>query len=171
MLPNIKITAFDKTYLRDHFDCGVQPLNQYLQKQVSQDIKRRIASCFTVVDEHHRILGYYTLASTSIPLVDLPESLKKKLPRYPSVPAVLLGRLAVDKQAKGYGLGKALLGNALKRIIRSDIAAYALIVDAKDQSAVNFYQQFGFIPFSKDSHKLFFPLANINLHLDREVQT
>ncbi|MFZ7240841.1 GNAT family N-acetyltransferase [Avibacterium avium] len=169
MLPNIKITAFDKAYLRDQFDCGVPPLNQYLQKQVSQDIKRRIASCFAVIDENKRILGYYTLASTSIPLVDLPENLKKKLPRYPSVPAVLLGCLAVDKQAKGNGLGKALLGNALKRIILSDIAAYALIVDAKDQSAVDFYQQFGFLPFSKDIHKLFFPLANLNLHLDREA--
>ncbi|MFU2077921.1 GNAT family N-acetyltransferase [Avibacterium endocarditidis] len=141
MLPNIKITAFDKAYLRNQFDCGVPPLNQYLQKQVSEDIKKRIASCFTVVDEQHRILGYYTLASASIPLVDRPDNLKKKLPRYTSVPAVLLGRLAVDKHAKGYGLGKALLGNALKRIIRSDIAAYALIVEAKDQSAVDFYQQ------------------------------
>ncbi|MFY1026519.1 GNAT family N-acetyltransferase [Actinobacillus seminis] len=171
MLPPIRITAFDKDCLRDQFDCGSRPLNLYLQKQVSQDIKRRIASCFTVIDENKRILGYYTLASTSIPLVDLPENLKKKLPRYPSVPAVLLGRLAVDKQVKGYGLGKALLGNALKRIIRSDIAAYALIVDAKDQSAMDFYQQFGFIPFSNEAHKLFFPLANLNIHLKIEAQT
>ncbi|QQF85708.1 hypothetical protein JFL55_07990 [Histophilus somni] len=98
MLPPIRITTFDKTYLRDQFDCGSRPLNLYLQKQVSQDIKRRIAPCFTVIDENKRILGYYTLASTSIPLVSLPENLKKKLPRYPRVRAVLLGRLAVDKQ-------------------------------------------------------------------------
>lgn len=161
MLSNIVITAFDKTYLRQQFDCGSPLLNDYLQKQVSQDIKRRITSCFTVIDEDKQILGYYTLSSSSIPLVDLPENIKQKLPRYPSVPAVLLGRLAVDKRVKGHGLGKALLGNALKRIMRSDIGVYAVIVEAKDQSAVDFYRQFGFITFPNETKKLFFPLGTL----------
>lgn len=168
MLPKLKIVTFSKVLNRNKFDCGSVPLNNYLQQQVSQDIKRCIASCFTMIDENQTILGYYTLASTSIPLIELPDHLKKKLPRYPSVPAVLLGRLAIDNQVKGSGLGKALLGNALKRIIRSEIAAYALIVDAKDQNAKAFYQTFGFIPFTHEPNKLFFPLEKIRKQLEQE---
>lgn len=164
----IKVVTFNKSFLRSAFDCGSVPLNDYLRQQVSQDIKRNIASCFTIIDENKTILGYYTLASTSIPLIDLPDNLKKKLPRYPSVPAVLLGRLAIDKQVKGQGLGKALLGNALKRIVRSEIAAYALIVDAKDKDARAFYSKFGFIPFTNAENKLFLPLEKIKMQLKQE---
>lgn len=161
MLSGLKIIPFDKTIERTTFDCGSPPLNLYLKTQVSQDIKRRIASCFLAVDGKGQVLGYYTLASMSIPLNNLSESIRKKLPRYPSVPAVLLGRLAVDKQVKGKRLGQALLGNALKRVISSEIAAYALFVEAKDEQAIYFYRKFGFIPLINETHKLFFPLTKV----------
>ncbi|HDL3806194.1 TPA: GNAT family N-acetyltransferase, partial [Mannheimia haemolytica] len=120
-------------------------------------------SCFLAVNSEQTVVGYYTLASTSLSLSDLPITLQRKLPRYPTVPAVLLGRLAVDKRVKGLGLGQALLGNALKRVLRADIAAYALIVEAKDESAVNFYRKFGFIDFENEARKLFFPLDRVRL--------
>ncbi|OOF79677.1 GNAT family N-acetyltransferase [Rodentibacter ratti] len=161
MLSAFKIVPFSKEFERNKFESESELLNHYLQKQVSQDIKRRVTSCFLAIDSEQKVMGYYTLASMSIALRDLPDTLQKKLPRYPTVPAVLLGRLAVDKQATGQGLGHALLGNALKRVINSDIAAYALIVDAKDERAVNFYLKFGFIPFQNESNRLFFPLEKV----------
>lgn len=157
-----KIVPFNKEFERNKFESESEPLNNYLKRQASQDIKRRITSCFLAIDEKQKIMGYYTLASMSISLSDLPEILQKKLPRYPTIPAVLLGRLAVDKHVTGLGLGQALLGNALKRVINSDIAAYAVIVDAKDERAVNFYLKFGFIKFQNESNRLFFPLAGVN---------
>lgn len=163
MLSGLKIESFSKEFKRDCFDSESELLNQYLKTQVSQDIKRRITSCFLAVNSEQTVVGYYTLASTSISLSDLPIELQKKLPRYPTIPAVLLGRLAVDKRIKELGLGQALLGNALKRVLRADIAAYALIVEAKDESAVNFYRKFGFIDFENETRKLFFPLDRVKL--------
>lgn len=163
MLSGLKIESFSKEFKRDCFGSESELLNQYLKTQVSQDIKRRITSCFLAVNSEQTVVGYYTLASTSLSLSDLPITLQRKLPRYPTVPAVLLGRLAVDKRVKGLGLGQALLGNALKRVLRADIAAYALIVEAKDESAVNFYRKFGFIDFENEARKLFFPLDRVRL--------
>ena len=91
------------------------PLDRYFKTQVSQDIKRRVTACFTALDAQGHIAGYYTLASASILLTDLAEPLAKRMPRYPNVPAVRMGRLAVDQNFKGQGLGAALLADALRR--------------------------------------------------------
>ena len=108
-----------------------------------------------------RVAGYYTLASASLPLADLAASTGKKLPRYPTVPAVRMGRLAVDQAFKGLGLGGALLADALDRAARSEIAAYALMVDAKDEAEAAFYQHHGFIALPDSPHTLFLPLATV----------
>lgn len=96
-----------------------------------------------------------------MPLLDLPEEKRNKMPRYPSVPAVLMGRLAIDQAHTGKGLGAALLIDALKRANQAEIAAYALIVDAKDDNAQSFYRHFGFISFPDHQYKLFCPLGNL----------
>ena len=134
------------------FDCGSEPLNRYFKELVTQDISRNLACCFVaydLVNESSNVtpLGYYTLSSASVAMLDLPSELTKKLPRYPSVPAVRLGRLAVSAQAQGTGLGGVLLVDAIERTKRSDIAAYAMVVDAKDEAAVRFYEHFGFVRF------------------------
>jgi ribosomal protein S18 acetylase RimI-like enzyme len=144
---------------RKHFDSGTEPLDRYLREQVTQDIRRRVAACFVAVDDEQRIAGYYTLASASVPLDQLPPATAKKLPRYPSVPAVRMGRLAVDRDFKGQGLGGALLADALQRSARSEIAAYALIVDAKDEPAAAFYRHHGFVALPSAALRLFLPLA------------
>jgi len=141
------------------FSCGSLPLDRYIKEQATQDIRRRIASCFVAADAHNRVTGYYTLASASVPLADFPPTVIKKLPRYPSIPAVRIGRLAVDQAFKGLGLGKALLGNATYRAANSEIASFALIVDAKDESAVAFYRHHDFIAFPGTPSILFLPLA------------
>lgn len=144
---------------RKAFDCLSVPLNQYLQAQAGQDMRRRIAACFVAVAEDGRIAGYYTLASASVLLADLPDGVSKRLPRYPTVPAVRLGRLAIDHSFQGQGLGGALLADALDRAIRSEVASYAMVVDAKDDAATAFYQHHGFIEFPSSPRKLFLPLA------------
>lgn len=144
---------------RKAFDCLSAPLNHYLHEQASQDVRRRVAACFVALAEDGRIAGYYTLASASVLLADLPDGVRKKLPRYPTVPAVRLGRLAVDHTCQGQGLGGALLADALERAIRSEVASYAMLVDAKDEAATAFYLHHGFIEFSASLHKLFLPLA------------
>jgi ribosomal protein S18 acetylase RimI-like enzyme len=146
---------------RAAFCSDSEPLNRYLREQVTQDIRRRLAACFVALADRHRIASYYTLASASMLLADLPASVGKKLPRYPTVPAVRMGRLAVDHAFKGRGLGGALLADALDRAARSEIAAFALMVDAKDEAAAAFYRYHGFIALPDSPLTLFLPLATV----------
>ena len=146
---------------RSSFECGVEPLNRYFRTQVGQDIKRRVTACFTALDTTGRVAGYYTLASASILLTDLAENLTKKMPRYPNVPAVRMGRLAVDQDLKGKGLGAALLADALRRAMTAEIAAYAFVVDAKDESAAEFYAHHGFLAAAENPLFLYLPLATV----------
>ena len=156
-----QIAALDATHDRAGFNCDSEPLNRYLREQVTQDIRRRVATCFVALADMGRIAGYYTLASANLFLSDLPASVGKKLPRYPTVPAVRMGRLAVDQAFKGQGLGGALLADALIRVARAEIAAYALMVDAKDGSAADFYRHHGFIALPEMSLTLFLPMATV----------
>ena len=138
-----------------------EALNRYFQQQVTQDVRRRVAACFVALDGEQRVAGYYTLAAASVLLSELPGVSAKKLPRYPSVPAIRMGRLAVDQAFKGQGLGGALLADALERAARSEIAAFALVVDAKDETAAAFYAHHGFIALPDAALQLFLPLATV----------
>ena len=154
----------DIVVLGDHdrttFESGSILLDNYFKTQVRQDIKRRVATCFVAVDQENMVLGYYTMAAASILLDSFPETIVKKLPRYPIVPAVLLGRLAIVKNRQGQGLGSILLVNALTRIYKSDIGAFAMIVDAKDEKAASFYAHFGFQTLDGPL-RLFLPLNSV----------
>jgi ribosomal protein S18 acetylase RimI-like enzyme len=156
-----RLAPLDVTYDRAAFNSGSDPLDRYLREQVSQDVRRRMAACFVALADKNRIAGYYTLASASLLLADLPASISKKLPRYPTVPAVRMGRLAVDREFKGRGLGGALLADALDRAARSEIAAYALMVDAKDKAVAAFYRHHSFIALPDSPLTLFLPLATV----------
>jgi GNAT superfamily N-acetyltransferase len=158
---SFRLRPLDTTHDRSAFDCGSEPLNRYLKEQVGQDVRRRVAACFVALASDDRIAGYYTLASASLLLADLPAGIGKKLPRYPTVPTVRMGRLAVDQAFKGQGLGGALLADALDRAARSEIAAYALMVDAKDDDAAAFYRHHGFIALPDAQRTLFLPLATV----------
>jgi ribosomal protein S18 acetylase RimI-like enzyme len=154
-----RISPLDPESERGGFHCGVEALDRYFRERVTQDIRRRITNCFVARDKQNRIAGFYTLAATSVLLADLPEVIARKLPRYPTVPAIRMGRLAVDQVARGQGLGAALLADALSRSIDSEIAGFALVVDAKDDDATAFYRHHGFIPFADQPRTLFLPLA------------
>ena len=168
MSARYRIEELNPRHVRSGFDCGSEPLNRYLEHQVNQDIRRRITACFVAVDlQSETLAGYYTLASAGVLLPDLPPEIANKLPRYPSVPAVRMGRLAVGRQFAGQGLGGALLADAMTRALRSEIAAFALIVDAKDESAAAFYRHHGFIALRGNPLALHLPLATAERLLKR----
>jgi GNAT superfamily N-acetyltransferase len=122
-------------------------------------MRRDVAACFAARDREGGWVGYYTLSSASVAVMDLPREIARKLPRYPSVPAVLLGRLAVDRNHQGVGLGGALVVDALRRCLKSQIAAYALVVEAVDGDAIGFYAHLGFTRFPESPHRLFLSMA------------
>ena len=123
------------------FDCGVEALNHYLHRQAGQDVRKKIAAAFILKgDNPASIAGYYTLSATSINVGELPEHTARKLPRYPLLPATLIGRLAVDRRYRGKGYGELLLVDALKPawLSTSEIGLVAVVVDAKDDGAMAF---------------------------------
>ncbi len=145
---------------RSAFSCGAATLDRYLREQASQDVRRLVASCFVAVEtQTNAIAGYYTLAATSVPANDLPEDVLKRLPRYPILPAALVGRLAVDQRYHRQGLGGAMLADAALRVIKGDTKAFALVVEAKDETAVAFYRLQGFRSFASRPMSLFLPLG------------
>jgi ribosomal protein S18 acetylase RimI-like enzyme len=145
---------------RDSFDCGEEALDRYFKTQVTQDGRRRVANCFVAIDSASRaVAGYYTIAAAGIPFVELPPEESRRLPRYPTLPAVRIGRLAVDRVFQGRGLGAMLLIDAMRRSIRLPPAVYAVLVEAKNDQAVAFYQRYGFRAFASQPRTLFLPLA------------
>lgn len=129
---------------RKRFSCGSALLDRYFREQVTQDVKRRVASCFVALDDDGRIAGFYTLAATSIAFDKLSAERARKLPRYPVVPGVLLGRLAVATAFQGQRLGISLVADAILRSTRSDVVGHLMVVDAKDEAAARFYAHLGF---------------------------
>lgn len=120
-----------------------------------------MAAPFVLVLPDGAIGGYYTLSATAVKLADLPDQTARRLPRYPLVPATLLGRLAVGRRFQGKGYGRFLLADALYRVARNEIASFAVIVDAKDEAARRSYEQESFLPFADQPMKLFRPVADI----------
>jgi GNAT superfamily N-acetyltransferase len=167
------LTSFITASLsRDHdrnaFHSGVEVLDRYLREFAFQDMKRRVAGCFVMLDDANEIAGFYTLAATSVPLNLLPPAVTKKLPLYPVVPAMLIGRLAVEKKRQGQGIGRALIADAVIRTESFRIGAYALIVDAKDERAAAFYAANGFAPIPDEARRMFLPMATALQLLENE---
>ena len=160
------IEAISSSHDRENFSCGTPALDNYIRQQARQDIKRRISRVFVARSHDHprTIPGHYTLSSLSIDLGALPIEITQKLPRHP-IREALLGRLAVDENARGTGVGKMLLTDAITRTltVSSEIAIYAMVVDAIDAEAGGFYRQYGFLPLSQDSQRLILPLKSIQV--------
>ena len=137
-LTNLTVEPLGRHHDRTAFHCGAEALDHYLKQQARQDADKRVAAPFVAVNPPHtRVLGYYTLSASVLTLADLPDELACKLRRYPQLPVTLLGRLAIDQSTKGQGLGEHLLLDALHRSLAhaDQIAAMAVVVDAKDESA------------------------------------
>lgn len=146
---------------RASFESGVEALDRYFRVQAGQDARKNVAAPFVLVLPDETVAGYYTLSATAMAVGDWPVQVIRKLPRYPLIPATLLGRLAVDRRYRGQGYGRYLLADALSRCVRSEIASFAVVVDAKDEDARRFYQRESFLPFPEQPMKLFRPMADI----------
>jgi len=160
MTPPFRFEPLGEQHDRAAFHCGEEALDRYFQTRATQDIRRRVANCFVAIEAATgQAAAYYTLSASSIPLLDLPPEETKRMPRYPTLPAVRIGRLAVDERFQGRGLGAALLMNAAHRTLHTDAAAYTLLVDAKNDRAVAFYRHHGFRSLTSQPRTLFLPLA------------
>jgi GNAT superfamily N-acetyltransferase len=155
------IEPLGKHHDRAAFSCGVEALDRYL-KQAGQESRRHVANCFVAVQRSsNAAAGYYTLSATSIIFESLPENFRKKLPRYPAVPAAVLGRLAVDLEHRGKGLGERLLLDAMRRTLHSGLAAAVLVADVKDEQAASFCYQYGFLDIGSGRTRLYLPVVKI----------
>src|SRR2546425_12169271 len=116
-----------------------------------------------MLDPNGAIAGYYTLSAYAIRPTELPVEVVKRLPRYPLVPATLLGRLAISRKLQGQNLDSALLIDALRRSWRNaaEVASIGVVVDTYDEKAQRFYLRHEFIQFADHPNKLFLPMRTI----------
>jgi hypothetical protein len=154
------IEPLEKKHKRTDFACGNDRIDSYFREVVSQDVKRKYATCFVAREiATDRIAGFYTLSSSNVPLNKVPEPLAKKLPRYPSVPAVLIGWLGRHTDYAGQGPGEVLLFDAIRTVATSPIGAHAIFADAIDDKAASFYAAFGFMPLIERPRTLYLPVT------------
>lgn len=153
----IRIEPLAGHHDRSAFSCGQQDLDDWFRRRASQDEKRNVARVFVAVDDELGVVGFYSLNSYTLALTDLPQEIAKKLPRYDAIPAALIGRLARDVRARGRDVGELLLADAVRRILGAgrSLAVFAIVVDAKDERAADFYRGFGFRPFPSRPLRLF----------------
>ena len=160
-----KIELFDKNkHDRSTFKCGQDSLDNYIRQQASQDVKKRLATVFVLVDlPQTKIIAYYTLSAYTLEMKALDEKITKRLPRYPLLPATLIGRLAVDINYQGQHLGEFILIDACKKIFDTTqkVASFAIVVDALNQQAIKFYQKYGFQQLQHNPMKLYLPMKSI----------
>ena len=162
----MEIKSLDRIQDRNSFDCGVEPLNDYLKKYALQNQKKDSARTYVATNEKNQIIGYYTLVFGSVSIEETTPEISAGLGKYP-IPIILLARLAVDRNQKGKGLGKALMRDALLRAVRaSEIAGLrAFLVHAKDASAKTFYEKLGFQPSPHNEFHLFLKMSDIRASL------
>ena len=155
--------AFFSEALADHdrsaFASGNERIDNYFRQTVSQDVKRSYAACYVLIDKASaRLAGFYTLSSHSIALTELAADVARKLPRYPSVPAVLIGWLGRDLSFRGQHVGAMLLAGAITRLAAAPIGIHAICADAIDDAAAAFYREHQFMPFASRQYSLYLPM-------------
>jgi ribosomal protein S18 acetylase RimI-like enzyme len=155
------IEPLAKHHDRAGFSCGQPDLDDWFRLRAGQDEKRSVARVFVAIEAELGVVGFYSLSSLSLAPENLPEEIARKLPRYDVIPAALIGRLARDERARGSGLGEILLVDAIRRILEAgrSVAVFAIVVDAKDERASDFYKAFGFREFPLRAKRLFLPTS------------
>lgn len=159
----LKITTLEKEHDRSLFDCGKEALNLFLRNIARQHIVKGISKTFVLIEDtaQTEILGFFTLAFCEIVVAKLPHKYAKKYP--PKAPGAKLARLAVDKKFQRKGYGSIMMMNAIERIlmISEHVGIIGFFVDAKDEQAKKYYEQFGFIPLPDNHLELFIPLETL----------
>lgn len=157
-----RVERLGRHHDRAAFSCGEESLDGYLRQRARQDDERNVARVFVLFDDQdNRLAGFFTLSAAAVQLENVPTEARRKLPRFPLVPVVLLGRLATDRGYQGRGLDEALLFDALRRAFEvgtEHIAATAGVVDALHDGARGFYERYGFRRFLDDEYRLYLPM-------------
>lgn len=158
-----RVEPLSSRHDRAAFSCGEAALDTYLRAQAGQDIRKRVAAVFVLTADGTTVAGFYTLSQYSLELGAVPDEVAQRLPKYPVVPATLLGRLAVASHYRGKGLGEHLLMDALKRSLDASrlIGPAAVVVDAKDENSATFYRKYGFIQLPEIPNRLFLPMRTV----------
>ncbi len=148
---------------RAAFHSGNEPLDRYFLERAGRDVRENLSAVFVLLTEEDAstVLGFYTLSAQEIETEGLPEKLQRRTGKYKRVGATLLGRLAVAQDQRGKKLGEFLLLDALRRSLKNTkyVSSFAVVVDAKDEKAVEFYQKYGFISLS--GNRLFLPMRTV----------
>ena len=165
---NLTWERLDARHDKASFESGTPELDFYLKNQAGQDLRRYLSSIFVLAEDTKRIIGYYAISQASLTVDEFPDNVSKKLPPKRTVPCTLLGRLAVDIRYRGQGYGRALLFHALKKtaMVSLEVASYAVIVDAKDMQAKEFYKRHGFLELKNQPMRLFMPIRGIREVID-----
>jgi ribosomal protein S18 acetylase RimI-like enzyme len=165
----VRIDPLGKQHDRATFSSGQPDIDDWFRRRASQDERRNVARVFVAADDELGIIGFYSLSSYTLTLHDLPEDLARKLPRYDAIPAARIGRLGRDQRVRGPGMGELLLADAVRRILGAarSVAVFAIVVDAKDDTAAAFYRRFGFQPFPLHPRRLFLLTSTALAALDR----
>ncbi len=153
----VAIEPLVRQHDRATFSCGQPALDDWFRRRASQDEKRNIARVFVAVDDELGVVGFYSLSSFTLAIDDLPDGIARKLPRYDLIPAALIGRLARDQRVSRRGIGELLMADAVRRIlgVSRSLAVFAIVVDAKDDHAAAFYENFGCRRFPARPDRLF----------------
>ncbi|HEY6354957.1 MAG TPA: GNAT family N-acetyltransferase [Burkholderiaceae bacterium] len=157
------MTGFHSEALGKHdrsaFASGNDRIDVYFRQTVSQDVKRDYAACYVLVEKGSgKLAGFYTMSSHSIPLTELAADVAKKLPRYPSVSAVLIGWLGRDVSFRGQHVGPMLLADAIRRLAAAPVGIHAICADAIDAAAAAFYREHQFQPFASRPDTFYLPM-------------
>ncbi len=162
--PDLKVEMLAPHHERDGFVCGVDSLDRYLRTQASQDVRRKANGVFILVEaaQPAAVLGYYTLCAAALSPGDVPEAVRKHIPRYPQVSATLMGRLAISQARQGEGLGAILIADAVRRayVSAATVGSSMMVVDALHDRAAAFYVAHGFLCLP-DSLRLILPMRTI----------
>jgi GNAT superfamily N-acetyltransferase len=162
--PEYRFEPLGRQHDRAAFSCGDEALDRYLRHNARQHMAKNVAQVFVLVHPPtNQLAGFYTLSAFSVRATELPEAVARQLPRYPMIPATMLGRLAVDQQYRAQGIGGVLLLNALRRAREASrsVASVAVIVDAKNDQARSFYEHYDFQRFISNAYRLFLPMGAI----------
>jgi len=167
----ISITPISKDFNLKNFDCGIQELNLYLHQFALRNDRKNIGKTFIAwgSDNPKKVLGYYTVSMAQVLFEELPPELKAGLPKYP-VPAMRIGRLAVDSSLHGKGFGSWLLKDALSRaaLLSDSVALFCILVDALNDKAKDFYLKYGFKAFEDKPLTLVLPVETVKLSVKTE---
>lgn len=147
---------------RAGFDCGVESVNRYLQQTARQHAEKGLALTFVLTEGERSpaIVGFYTLVMSTVACAVLPA---KGLPRQHSAPVVLLAQFGVDRRHQGQGHGKRLLYHALYQALQASehVGCLAVVLDAVDERAGEFYLARGFQELADDPRHLWLPISAI----------